>query len=59
MAKKRKKCGDGWVLGGSQVLNSLGKSVGDGVRGASLSRTAVHRNGKDDGGCLHPWKIKT
>lgn len=25
--------GGGWVLGGSQVLNSLGKSVGDGVEG--------------------------
>lgn len=38
--KKKKKRGEwwgwmgfGWVLGGSQVLNSLGKSVGDGVEG--------------------------
>lgn len=34
--KKKKKGGSGgvgWVLGGSQVLNSLGKSVGDGVEG--------------------------
>lgn len=43
MAKERKKKkegggvvgldGGGWMLGGSQVLNSLGKSVGDGVEG--------------------------